>query len=77
MFENQDICWVCLASMLMVGGYSLIWSSEPGLRNFQLQYEMTAESSSSSPEPNSTKLQAISPDQMLKLAQTSGKNRQD
>ncbi len=68
MFQKQDICWVCLASVLMIGGYSLIWSSEPEIRSFRLRYEVTVEQKSPNSGPEAIE-NAIT-QTPLELAQT-------
>jgi hypothetical protein len=73
MFQKQDIYWIGLAGTLIVGGYSLIWSSEPEIRSFRLRDETTAQKEES-PEPEREAIESPTSQQVLELAKTNHKN---
>lgn len=73
MFQKQDIYWIGLACTLMVGGYSLIWSSEPEIRSFRLREEMTAQQEES-PESEIEAVDSPTSQHVLELAKTNHKD---
>lgn len=72
MFQKQDIYWIGLACSLMVGGYSLIWSSEPEIRSFRLRDEITAQQElpDSNPEAEAEAEESSTAQSVLELAKT-------
>jgi hypothetical protein len=76
MFQKQDIYWIGLACTLMVGGYSLIWSSEPEIRSFRLRDEITAQKDSPESESEAEAVESPSPTSqaVLELAKTNHKD---
>ncbi len=72
MFQKQDIYWIGLACTLMVGGYSLIWSSEPEIRSFSLKDEINARQESEDSDSEAARPATLQ--KVLELAQRNDAN---